>query len=157
MASFPSPIQTQTFTSSKQQRPGQIPFQGTAPKPAASSLIKSEVSAKQENVKPFPSLQQNSHRVEEQPSSSVSKTSDLWQQQAGILLKQYGPSLMKQYGPPLARKIGLPLLQNFGPPLAKNVGIPLAQRLGSPFVRRLVIPLAKKAGFAVIRRLGFPF
>lgn len=93
---------------------------------------------------------------EVQSLSSPAAPSEFWQQQAGDLLKQYGPSLMKQFGPPIARKVGLPLARRFGPPLARKVGIPLARRVGLPLVRKVFLPLAKRAGFALVRRIGLP-
>lgn len=91
-----------------------------------------------------------------QSLSSPAAPPEFWQQQAGDLLKQYGPSLVKQFGPPLARKVGIPLAQRFGPPLARKVGIPLARRVGLPLVRKVFLPLAKRAGFALVRRIGLP-
>jgi len=87
-------------------------------------------------------------------SSSTTESPNLWQQQAGILMKQYGPSLIRQFGPPLARKVGLPIAQHLGPPLARRVGMPLVQRIGLPLARKLFLPLVKRAGFALIRGLG---
>ncbi|WP_407313443.1 hypothetical protein [Desulfosporosinus sp. SB140] len=143
---FPSPGQQQS-TSSK-QRQELSPVQGKTPMPAAPANVQPEIPAAQKAANLFSSmLQQNSHS--EQVFPSTSGTTNLWQQQAGALLKQYGPSLMRQFGPSLARKVGFPLAQHVGPPLARKVGMPLA--------RRLFIPLAKRAGFALIRRLGFPF
>lgn len=131
---FPSPDQLQNSSVTKPWQ-GLIPVQETTSKPVSPSIVQ-------------PALNN---------SPSTSGTTDLWQQQAGVLLKQYGPALMKQFGPPLARKVGFPVAQHLGPPLARKVGIPLAKRLGTPLMRRLFIPLAKRAGFALIRRLGFPF
>jgi hypothetical protein len=154
------PNQQTSFPSSEQQKDSsnwQIPFpiQGSTPKPVTPSIVHPEIQDKQEVVvKPFPALPHNSQQIQK---TSTSETPILWNEQAGILLKQYGPSLMKQFGPPLARKVGMPLAQQFGPPLARNVGIPLARRIANPLVRRLFVPLAKRAGFAIIRRLGFPF
>lgn len=108
-------------------------------------------------AQPTSSIQKQVPLLEKNPASSVSASSNLWQQQAGILLKQYGPSIMRQFGPPLARKVGLPIAQHVGPPLARKVGIPLAQRVGTPLLRKVFLPLAKRAGFALIRRLGLPF
>jgi hypothetical protein len=149
---FFSPDQSQD--PSNNHRQGLIPIKGSTPKPITPSIVQPVTTDKLEVVKPFPTIQHNSRQNKK---ASTSETPILWHEQAGILLKQYGPSLMKQFGPSLARKVGMPLAQQFGPPLARNVGIPLARRIANPLVRRLFVPLAKRAGFALIRRLGFPF
>lgn len=143
-----SPVQRQEGNT---PRPRPLPAQPPINTPATQLNVKSCLP------EPASSIQPQASPVPIEPISSVPASSNLWQQQAGALLKQYGPSLMRQFGPPLARKVALPIAQQVGPPLARKVGIPLARRIGSPLLRKVFLPLAKRAGFALIRRLGLPF
>ncbi|MGI6120239.1 MAG: hypothetical protein ACOYIB_06685 [Desulfosporosinus sp.] len=132
--------------------------QGSRPSPVQQP---NHIPATRQIVQPLSKLtssnQQQFSKIAKQPNTSAPASSQLWQQQVGIFLKQYGPSLIRQFGPPLAHKVGLPIIRHYGPPLARKVGIPLAKRIGTPLVRKVFLPLAKRAGFALIRRLGIPF
>lgn len=151
------PYQQNKFSPVQRQRPNSTQNSEPPPSPVLQQISLPNQSTVEPITQPASPLQKQIPLLAEHPNSSASMSSNLWQEQAGILLKQYGPSLMRQFGPPLARKIGLPIAQHLGPPLARKVGIPLAQRIGTPLLRKVFIPLAKRAGFALIRRIGLPF
>ena len=142
---------------SPNQRQGTNPVQGKRPEPSPiqqkipTVITKPSVQAVPQVIRPTSPIQVK------KLTSTPAVSSPLWQQQAGTLLKQYGPSIMRQFGPSLGRKIGVPLVQRIGPPLVRKVGMPLVQRVGLPMARKVFLPLAKRVGFALIRRMGFPF
>ena len=141
-------------TNVQRQRPGSLPNQQHIPRSVSQPSTYPAVQPITQTAQPAPIQKQLSNP--QHPLSVKAESSNLWQQQAGILLKQYGPSLMKQFGPPVARKLGLPVAQHFGPPLAQKVGMPLARRVGLPLLRKVFLPLVKRAGFALVRRIGLP-
>lgn len=145
-----SPIQ-------RRQIPNSVDNQLQKSNPASQAMTKPEGQSIAQPLSRPISTQQQTTLPQLPPPTTTAESFAPWQEQAGVLLKEYGPSLVKQIGPPLARKVGLPIVQRLGPTLARRVGIPFARRVGLPLARRVFLPLAKRAGFALIRRMGLPF